>query len=120
VSASWDGAADLDVSLIGPRGERLSWMGGAKGVTSSLAGSRAQETLAVNRATVGGYVVEVARTRPGDDTPTSGKLNIRALGSARTIPFTLTGTHAQVARIDIRRESRLEPIPGGPIMVPRR
>ena len=87
---------------------------------ASAAGSAGQETLSLGRATVGGYVVEVARTRPGDDTPASGKLSIRALGSVRTIPFTLTGTHAQVARIDIRRESRLEPIPSAPIMLPRR
>jgi hypothetical protein len=125
VHASWDGARDLDVSLIGPKGERISWMGGAKGVAASGAGSAVEETIAVGRATVGGYVVEVARTRPGDATPTSGTLRIRALGSARTIPFTLTGTHAQVARVDIRRESRLEPIPfrqppDRPIMIPRR
>jgi ferric-dicitrate binding protein FerR (iron transport regulator)/Mg-chelatase subunit ChlD/tetratricopeptide (TPR) repeat protein len=120
VNATWDGARDLDVSLIGPKGERISWMGGAKGVVANAAASPGQETLTLGRATVGGYVVEVARTRPDDDTPTAGKLSIRALGATRTVPFTLTGTHAQVARIDIRRESRLEPVPGAPIMVPRR
>jgi tetratricopeptide (TPR) repeat protein len=119
VEATWSEGRDLDVSLIGPKGERISWMGGARGVTTAAVGHPGVETLALGRAQVGGYVVEVTRTRPGDGAPVSGTLRIRALGAARTVPFTLTGPRAEVARVDIRRESRLEPIPGGPLIVPR-
>ncbi len=112
LDATWSGGADLDIALITPQGTRLSWMGGRKSVHGSDATSLSHERLGLRSATVGDYVVEVSRTRPGDATPSSGTVQITAFGTRRAIPFTLLRERAAIGRVQVRRESRLETVFG--------
>ena len=108
VSATWDGGADLDVVLVDPAGRRA-------GVATRMKGraSRARR-LAITRPS------RSRRARParswsrwsgaageGRDVPITGKLTIRAFGQTQTVPFTLTGARAQVARVESRWEAEL-------------
>jgi Mg-chelatase subunit ChlD len=113
LDATWLGGDDVDVSLITPQGTRLSWMGGRKTVSGEDATSASHERLAMRSATVGDYVVEVSRTRLGDTRPIRGTVQINAFGTRRALPFTLEGTHTAIGRVQVRRDSRLEPVLGG-------
>jgi hypothetical protein len=110
VDASWSGAVDLDITIVAPDGTRLSWMGGRTTVVGRDAAAIGRETLGLRTATVGSYVIEIARTRLDDHRPITGELRIRSLDSSRTIPFRLDHERVEVARARIRRESRLEPV----------
>jgi Flp pilus assembly protein TadD len=110
LDASWTGPADVDLTLVTPQGTRLSWMGGRATVVADGAGDVGRERLGLTRAPAGSYVIEVSRARPGDGTPVSGQIRVQALGTRRTLSFTLAGDHAVVGRVDVKRMSRLEPM----------
>ncbi|HNS98145.1 MAG TPA: VIT domain-containing protein [Polyangiaceae bacterium] len=114
VEALWDDDVDLDVALIGRNGQRYSWLGDPKArVTSQDATSHRRESLAVFNAPRGDYVVEVTRADAVDrDVPVRGTLKIRAVGTTQTIPFVLSGTRTDVAKIRIYYSSRLVPVSG--------
>ncbi|MBW2461596.1 MAG: FecR domain-containing protein [Deltaproteobacteria bacterium] len=107
LDASWGGSTDVDLSLITPQGTRISWMGGRRNVVGEDGSRSGGEKLGLRRATPGSYMVEVNRADPDDRTPVTGRIEVRAFGQRRTIPFTLTGERVVVGRIDVRRESRM-------------
>lgn len=111
LSASWDVPADLDLALIDPRGNRISWMGGRSGITARSVRDTHAEALGVARPSLGEYVVEVSRTSV-DGRMIRGHVEVNALGDRRTVSFTLMpGTDTQrVARVNITREAQLVPL----------
>ncbi|AKF10536.1 FecR domain-containing protein [Sandaracinus amylolyticus] len=114
VEASWPGGDDVDVALIAPDGSRLSWMGGRTTIVGEDARRDGRETIGLSRATVGNYLVEVARTSPEQRGAIRGTLRIRALDGTRTVPFVIDdGERESVARIVVRRESRMEAVGAG-------
>jgi len=113
VDATWDASAgvDLDVGIVDPSGRRLSWASAARNVRASDCTSAAHEAMAVSSGATGRFVVEIVRAGgSATDRPVSGKLRVTSLGQTQTVPFVLVGSRAQVARVDVRMDSRLEPI----------
>lgn len=111
VNATWDGGVDLDVTILDPNGRRA-------GVTSRMRGARVEgamardhENVALSTPDAGPFVVEIARASAADsNVPVSGRLVIKAFGQTQTVPFTLTGARAPVARVDVHWEEQLVPI----------
>ena len=113
VDATWDVAdgADLDLAVVDPSGRRLAWASTARNVRARDCTSETRESLGVSSSAAGAFVVEVVRgDGRSDATPVRGNLRVTALGRTQVVPFVLVGTRAQVARVDVRFESRLEPI----------
>jgi ferric-dicitrate binding protein FerR (iron transport regulator)/tetratricopeptide (TPR) repeat protein len=108
IDATWDSGEDLDLSIVTPRADRISWMGG-RTVTAVDANVAGHEAIAIRSTPVGSYYVEILRPEPGG-APISGRVRVRAHGRERTIPFTLTGTRAGIARIDLERVFRFVPV----------
>ncbi len=109
IDASWSGGDDVDVALIAPDGSRLSWMGGRTTLVGRDARAAGHEQLGLRTASVGQYLVEVSRTTADERRPVHGQLRIRVLDETRVVPFTIVqGKGTGVARIAVRRESRLE------------
>jgi hypothetical protein len=116
VDATWDASAgvDLDVGIVDPAGRRLSWASAARNVRASDSTSTAHEALAASSSATGPFVVEIVRAgSSATDRPISGKLRVTALGHTQVVPFVLVGARAQVARVDVRMDSRLEAIASG-------
>ncbi|HTR50244.1 MAG TPA: VWA domain-containing protein, partial [Kofleriaceae bacterium] len=109
VTGKWTGGADLDISLVTPDGTRVSWMGGKPDAIVTDANSPDREQLAIRSLKRGNYLVEISRGTPGTG-PVTGSLDITALGSKRSLPFTLAGDRTVVARVSISLEERLEQI----------
>ena len=103
LEATWDGGGDLDLSLITPQGSRLSWMGGRRTVVGADASAEGHERLGLRGVWGGSYVIEVSRTGANDDGPISGEVVVSALGSRRTLPFTLSGERATLGRVTVQR-----------------
>jgi hypothetical protein len=110
VEATWASGQDLDLSIVNSRGTRISWMGGRNNVVGESARTPGSERLGLRWTPRGSYVIEVSRTNPDDLTPISGQLRIRILGQTQTVPFTLMGDRVGVARVTVRRESRMVPM----------
>jgi hypothetical protein len=111
IDASWRGEADVDVALITPDGNRLSWMGGRTTVVGADAGALGHESLGLRRAQPGSYVLEVSRA-DDSEVPVSGTLRVRVLGERRSVPFSLGAERrVTVARVDVQRRSRLVAVP---------
>lgn len=111
VSATWDGDVDLDVGVVDPSGRRAGVASRVRSARVVGATAHDRETLSLAAAEAGSYVVEIARTSPESaGRPVSGRLTIRAFGQSRTVPFTLSGTRAEAARVDVRWESELVPV----------
>lgn len=112
IEGEWDDDVDLDLSIVTSQGARLSWMGGRTSVRGEDAMRPGREKLGLRYTGPGTYYVEVSRIDPNDTREVRGRLRIRVLGELRTIPFTLSGDRETVARVRVRRESRLEPVTG--------
>jgi hypothetical protein len=116
VDASWDGSAavDLDVGIVDPSGRRLSWASAARNVRASDCTSVAHEALAVTSGGTGPFLVEMVRADGAStERPVTGKLRITALGRTQVVPFVFSGSRAQVARVNVSMDSRLEAITDG-------
>jgi hypothetical protein len=116
VDATWDGAAgaDLDVGIVDPSGKRRSWASTARNVRAADCTSVVHEALAVSGGGTGPFLVEVVRADGASgERPVAGKLRVTALGRTQVVPFVLTGTRLQVARVTVGMDSRLEAIPDG-------
>jgi hypothetical protein len=116
VDASWDAGADvdLDVAIVEPSGRRLAWASAAKNVRAGDCTSVRHEVLAVSSSATGPFRVDVARANgPADSTPVRGNLRVHAFGRTQVVPFVLMGERATIARVDVRLESRFEPIADG-------
>jgi Vault protein inter-alpha-trypsin domain/FecR protein/von Willebrand factor type A domain len=114
IEATWDDDVDLDVALIGRKGQRYAWLGDPKGrVSAQDATSTRRETIAVFNAPRGDYVVEVTRADMArSDAPVRGSLKIRAAGTTKVIPFVLSGARTDAGRVRIFYTSHLEPVRG--------
>jgi hypothetical protein len=107
VDATWsDPDVDLDLAVLDPSGNRLSWSGRGKGVRVAHATSHSRETLAISSFAAGAFFVEITGAHRAT-TNVAGTLVVRALGQRRTVPFVLAGTHAVAARVDVRLVSEL-------------
>ena len=111
IDGEWEGG-DLDISIVTSRGTRLSWMGGRTTVVGDRTTEAGRERLGLRWTGVGSYTIEVNRTDPEDTSEIRGRLAIRVLGERQTVPFTLTGERAAVARVRVTRTSRLEAVTG--------
>jgi hypothetical protein len=111
IEASWDTDADVDVALIGSKGERYSWMGDPRARCSARgATSRRSETLAVQNAPAGDYILEVTRADRDSSEPVRGTLVIRAVGTTRSIPFVLTADRVEIGTVKVFYTSHLVPV----------
>ena len=111
VHATWDAAADLDLTLVAPDGTRVSWQGGRSDVMVSDATAHDREELAVKKLRRGNYLLEITR---GDValSPVHGTLDVTVLGVKKSLPFELTGTHAVVGHVNVSLTSHLESLDG--------
>ncbi len=112
VEADWDGGSDLDLSILTSTGTRLSWMGGRTTVVGEDADDASHERLGLRWTGAGTYEIEISRTDPTDTRTVRGRLRIRVLGQTQTVPFTLDGGRASVARVRVSRTSQLVPVTG--------
>ena len=112
--ATWDPAAnvDVDIAIVDPSGNRLSWMGKSSNVRVAQPTSRRRETLAVTNFSSGPFTIEIVRGA-GGTAPVNGTLNVRSLGQTMSVPFLLTGVRSSVARVDMKLESHLVPVTNG-------
>jgi hypothetical protein len=114
VEATWSDDADLDLALLHPDGQRVSWLGAP---THELISARdvldhGREGLALNGAKPGEYGVEIVRSS-GASGPVRGELTVYAAGVTRRIPFTLEGQRMTVALAEIKMVPRLVPLTMG-------
>jgi hypothetical protein len=118
VDASWDEGTDLDVVIIDPSGSRQSWSSRSGSVRVSDPRSSRHEAVALTSYAAGPFMIEVVRGEGADDAaPIHGRVRIRALGGEGTSDegatqsrdFVLAGERAEVARVDVRWDSRLVP-----------
>jgi len=111
IDGEWEGG-DLDLSIITGAGTRLSWMGGRTTLVGDRVDGSGRERLGLRWTGPGLYRIEISRTDPDDTSEIRGRLRVRVLGERQTIPFTLTSERQTVARVRVRRESRLVPVTG--------
>jgi hypothetical protein len=116
VTARWEGGEDLDLAVVDPRGQRISWQGGRTGITARQATDLTGEALGVSRLSSGEHRVEVVRTG-ASRRPLQVRVTVRALGQERSYTVVLSGERARVAKVNVVRESQLVPaegpVPGG-------
>src|SRR5262249_56425113 len=124
VEASWSGGdADLDLAILDPRGQRVSWFGGPTRAALSArdAVSLGREAIALRGAGPGEYVIEIARAGGEDDGEIiRGDVMVTVAGTRQRLPFTLRGAHARVALANIALVPRLVPLEGPPPPPPPR
>ncbi len=110
--ATWDTATDLDVAVIDPRGQRVSWMGGRQNVTARGAHDVRSEAVGLGRAGTGEYVIEVSRAQGSDMRTVRGRVEISSIGEHRSMSFTLPpGTNTvRVGSVSITREAQMVPV----------
>ena len=117
VEATWLDDADLDLAILHPDGQRVSWLGAP---TRELISARdvlahGREGLALNGAKPGEYAIEIVRT--GDYAGTvRGELTVFAAGMTRRIPFVLEGQRTTVALAEIKMVPRLVPLENMPMI----
>ncbi len=103
VEANWSEGADLDIALITPDGQRVSWLGAPtrQVITARDVTSRSSEGLAVRNAPAGSYVIELVRVSGSG--PVHGELSLTVADLRRKVPFTLRDdrTVAGIATITV-------------------
>jgi len=117
VVATWSGDSDLDLAIVDPRGQRVSWFGGPTRATVSArdAVSVGREAIALRGAGAGEYAIEIGRAGGEDDGEiVHGELTVTVVGTRHRLPFTLRGQHARVALANITMVPRLVPLESPP------
>ena len=110
LEATWGSDDDVDLALIGPRGVRLSWTGGAHVRTQNVAGGR-HETLSFVNLPAGRYLVEVTRVATGQaGQAVTGTVVIGAVGVRKTVPFVLSEGRTELAKLEISYVPQLVPV----------
>jgi len=112
INGKWDGASDLDISLVAPDGTRVSWMGGRTDITVADSTAHDREQLAVKRLRKGNYLIEINRGEPAKST-VRGTVDVSVLGQKKSMPFELTGDRMVVGKIAMTLTSHLEPVNPG-------
>jgi hypothetical protein len=108
LKATWDQPADVDLVLVTPNGERVSWTSRSRKVHAQDVTSQTREALALNDFNAGAFEIEAVRATAGTQ-PIDGRIVVAAADGARTIPFHITGDRARVGRVDVRYEPVLVP-----------
>ena len=109
VNARWQATADLDISIVTPAGERVSWMGGRADVLVGDAASSDKEQLALKSIKRGNYLIEISRGGASTG-PIRGSIDVTVLGTKKSLPFELLGSRAVVGRLAISLEEHLEEV----------
>jgi hypothetical protein len=115
LEATWFGGdQDLDLALIDPDGNRISWLGAPTKalISANDVVSTSREGLALRGGKAGEYVVEIVRGTNGGG-PVRGEVVINVAGTRRVLPFTLNGTRETVGIAAVTISSRLVPINTG-------
>jgi len=118
VEATWLDDVDLDLAILHPDGQRVSWLGAP---TRELIAARdvlnhGAEGLSLSGAKPGEYGIEIVRSGAATG-PVRGELTIFAAGETRRIPFTLDGQRLTVALAEIKMVPRLIPIDNGGLAI---
>ena len=108
LKGTWDQSADVDLVLVSPTGERISWASRSRKIHAQDVTSLAREELALNDWNSGAFEIEAVRATPGTQ-PIDGRITIAAADGSRTIPFHIANDRARVGRVDVRYESVLVP-----------
>jgi Vault protein inter-alpha-trypsin domain/von Willebrand factor type A domain len=125
VDASWDEGADLDIVVIDPSGNRQSWSSRSGLLRVSDPRSMKHEVLGLTSYAAGPFMIELVRADGAESgAPIHGRVRVRALGgydtrdegAVETRDFVLAGPRAQVARVDVRWDSRLVPTNAAPVL----
>jgi len=111
VEATWSGDADLDLAILHPDGQRVSWLGAPTRELISARDvlARDREGLALNGAKPGEYALEIVRS-DGYAGTVRGELRVFVAGETRRIPFTLDGQRLTLALAEIKMVPRLVPL----------
>lgn len=119
LSAEWTSTADLDLALVDAQGKRTSWLGSPSKAVATVrdATSLRTETLALSGLPQGNYVVEISRAAGRDTGETvRGTVTLRLGNDVRKVPFTLTGSRAELGTVKVFFTSRLVPLDGAPFI----
>jgi uncharacterized protein YfaP (DUF2135 family) len=110
VEASWFSDADIDIALITPEGQRVSWLGApTKQVISARdVTDRTGEGLALRNAPAGSYLIELVRVS-GTGT-VHGNLSLTIADLRKTVPFILRDDRSVVGIATISLVQKLEPL----------
>ena len=89
IDADWSGSSDIDIALITPDGQRVSWLGAPtrQVISARDVTSQDREGLALRAAPAGNYVIELVRVS-GTGT-VHGNLSLTIANLRKTVPFTL-------------------------------
>lgn len=117
VEATWSDDVDLDLAILHPDGQRVSWLGAPTRELISARDvlTRGREGLALSGAKPGEYAVEIVRSG-GESGPVRGELSVFAAGETRRIPFVLDGQRLTIALAEIKMVSRLVPLEDLPVV----
>ncbi len=107
VEATWSSDADVDIALITPDGQRVSWLGAPtrQVITARDVTSRASEGLAMRNAPVGNYLIELVRVS-GSGT-VHGNLQLTIADLKKSVPFTLNADRTVVGIAGITAVQKL-------------
>ena len=110
IEAEWSSDADVDLALITPDGQRVSWLGAPtrQVITARNVTSRTGESLAVRNAPPGSYVVELVRVLGSG--VIRGNLSLTIADLKRTVPFTLRDDRTVAGIATIRVSPKLIPV----------
>ncbi|HET7544358.1 MAG TPA: VIT domain-containing protein [Polyangiaceae bacterium] len=111
IEATWLDDVDLDLAILHPDGQRVSWLGAP---TRELISARdvlvhGREGLALSGAKPGEYALEIVRSG-GSSVAVRGELTVFAAGVTRRFPFTLDGQRLTIALAEIKMVPRLVPL----------
>jgi len=111
VEATWSDDADLDLAILHPDGQRVSWLGAPTRELISARDvlDRGREGLALSGAKPGEYALEIVRS-DGSTGTVRGELSLFVAGESRRIPFTLSGQRLTIAVAEIKMVPRLVPL----------
>jgi len=111
VEATWSDGADLDLAILHPDGQRVSWLGAPTRELISARDvlDRGREGLALSGAKPGEYALEIVRS-DGSTGTVRGELLLFVAGESRRIPFTLSGQRLTIAVAEIKMVPRLVPL----------
>lgn len=112
IDARWDVSQDLDIAIVLPSGERITWA--TRGARSRSVASTHEESLAYSKWFAGGATIEIGPGGGASDRtprPVRGTLTVHALGQVREVPFVVEGAAKAVARINVAVEEILVPTP---------
>ena len=108
LTASWEGAADLDLVVVTPTGRRVSWQGGAKKTASTDALAAGREVLAMSTGEVGRYQVFLVPRGADAGTPVAANVTIRTHGKTRMLRVVAGARATPVADVTVKSRWRYE------------